>query len=206
MMKQIAIQLGKGNLETGFPSVNVELAGAGCDGWFDRASLSPDLELKSIYEQWQRLYRASVRLDGRGVTFAKNNTTNASIAEIYQTTQDLTAALNNWLNRGDFYTKIQDRLRQDLNADDRISLSIITDDDFLWQLPWHRWNFCTAYTHCVESFSKSYVRSNRQRLRANGRVDILAIWGNAPELGLAQDLAALQQPRARVTPCHPNRH
>jgi hypothetical protein len=203
-MKQIVLQLGKGSLETGFPSVNVELTGYGCDGWADTASLLPDLELESKYQQWQRLYRASVRLGGRGVTFASNNASNASIAAIYQTTQDLTAALDNWLNRGDFYTKIQARLRTDLNADDRILLSIITDDDFLWKLPWHRWDFCTAYPHCVESFSRSYVRSNRQRrLRANGKVDILAIWGNAPELGLDRDLAALQQPRARVTACQP---
>ncbi|WP_295615882.1 hypothetical protein [Chamaesiphon sp. GL140_3_metabinner_50] len=203
-MKQIVLQLGKGSLPAGFPSVNVELTGDGCDGWGDTASLLPDLELERKYQQWQRLYRASVRLGGRGVTFAKNNAANASIAEIYQTTQDLTTALNNWLNQGDFYTKIQARLRRDLNADDRILLSIITDDDFLWKLPWHRWDFCTAYEHCVESFSRSYVRNNRQqRLRANGKVDILAIWGNAPELGLDRDLAALQQPHARVTACQP---
>jgi hypothetical protein len=202
-MKEILLKLGRGSLETGFPGVNVELRGDGIDGWEKSTSLLPDPDLKTKYEAWERVYRASIRLRGRGTVFHTPTGTQAGLANIYQATTELIAAIDSWLDDGDF-ARVQARLRTDLNPDDRISLSIISDDDFLWKLPWHHWDFCKAYGRCVESFSKSNIQGNRQRrLHANGWVDILAIWGNAPELGLAQDLAALQQPRARVTPCQP---
>jgi hypothetical protein len=191
-------------LTQGFPGVYVELKGDGIDGWGESTSLLPDPDLKTKYDAWERVYRASVRLSERGTTFHTPTGTQIGLASIHQVTFDLIAALNHWLSQGDF-ARIQAQLRTDLHPDDRISLSIITTDDtFLWKLPWHHWDFCKAYTHCVESFSKSHIQANlQQKLRANGRVDILAIWGHAPELELAKDLAALQQPRARVTHCQP---
>ena len=188
----------------GFPGVYIELKGDGIDGWGESTSLLPAPDLKTKYDAWERVYRASVRLSERGSIFSTPTGTQIGIASIHQVRSDLIAALNHWLSQGDF-ARIQAQLRTDLHPDDRISLSIITTDDtFLWKLPWHHWDFCKAYTHCVESFSKSHIQANlQQRLRANGRVDILAIWGHAPELELAKDLAALQQPRARLTHCQP---
>jgi hypothetical protein len=203
-MKTIILRLGSGSLAQGFPGVYVELKGDGIDGWGESTSLVPDLELKTKYDAWERVYRASVRLSGRGTVFHTPTGTQVGLTSIHQVTTDLIAALNHWLSQGDF-ARIQAQLRTNLHPDDRISLSIITTDDtFLWKLPWHHWDFCKAYADCVESFSKSNIQANhQQRLRANGWVDILAIWGHAPELGLAQDLAALQQPRARVTTYKP---
>jgi hypothetical protein len=203
-VKSIILRVGSGNLTQGFPGVYVELKGDGINGWGESTSLLPDPDLKTKYDAWERVYRASVRLSERGTTFHTPTGTQIGLASIHQVTSDLIAALNHWLIQGDF-ARIQAQLRTDLDPDDRISLSIITTDDtFLWKLPWHHWDFCKAYAHCVESFSKSHIQANlQQKLRANGRVDILAIWGHAPELELAKDLAALQQPRARVTHCQP---
>jgi hypothetical protein len=204
-VKSIIIRLGSGSLTQGFPGVYIELKGDGINGWGESTSLLPDPDLKTKYDAWERVYRASVRLDeNRGVFFHTTTGTQIGIADIHQVTSDLIAALNHWLSQGDF-ARIQAQLRTDLHRQDRISLSIITTDDtFLWKLPWHHWVFCKAYPHCVESFSKSHIQANhQQRLRANGQVDILAIWGHAPELELTKDLAALQQPRARLTHCQP---
>jgi CHAT domain len=202
--KEIILQLGNGSLKKGFPTVNVELKGDDFDGWKGVASLLPNTELESAYQEWLNLYQASRRLiRSRGTTFHAAAGIQVSLASIHQTTQDLIAALNRWLNQGGL-ADIQSRLRTSLQVDDQISLSIITDDGFLWKLPWHQWDFVTAYEYCVESFSKSSVQSNRYRkLRANGRVDILAIVGNDPKLDLKKDLAALKQPRAKVTPRYP---
>jgi hypothetical protein len=203
-VKSIIFRLGSGSLTQGFPGVYIELKGDGINGWGESTSLLPDPDLKTKYDAWERVYRASVRLCERGTTFHTPTGTQIGLASIHQVTSDLIAALDHWLCQGDF-ARIQAQLRTDLHPDDRISLSIITTDDtFLWKLPWHHWDFCKAYPHCVESFSKSHIQANlQQKLRANGRVDILAIWGHAPELELAKDLAALQQPRARVTHCQP---
>ncbi|WP_310483490.1 hypothetical protein [Chamaesiphon sp. VAR_48_metabat_403] len=203
-MKEIILRLGSGSLDVGFPSVNVELRN-GKYTWEAATSLLAAPNLKNVYGEWQFLYQASLRRGGqRGVKFAAATPTHFSIQDIYQITHKLTTALNDWLNQGDFYTKIQAQLRTDLNADDRISIAIITDDLLLWQLPWHRWDFFTAYDRCVEFFSKPQFKTNSHRkIQPNGRVDILAIWGNAPELDLAKDLAALKQPRAHVRSCQP---
>jgi hypothetical protein len=197
-MKEILLRLGNGSLATGFPSVNVELRG-GQKNWQAITSLLPAPELKTIYQEWLFLYRASLhRSKQRGVTFAATPT-NFSVQDIYQITNNLTTALNSWLNQGDFYTNIQAKLRTHLSADEHISIAVITDDLLLWELPWHRWNFFKSYDRCVECFSKSEFQSNPPRqLQPNGKVDILAIWGNAPELDLTKDLAALRQTHARV--------
>jgi hypothetical protein len=203
-MKEIILRLGSGSLEGGFPSVNVELR-HGKYTWEANTSLLPAQNLKNVYREWQFLYQASLRRGGqRGVKFAAATPTHFSVQDIYQITHKLTTALNDWLNQGDFYTKIQAQLRTDLNADDLISIAIITDDLLLWQLPWHRWNFFDAYDRCVEFFSKPQFKTNPYRqVQPNGKVDILAIWGNAPELDLAKDLVALEQPRALVQSCQP---
>lgn len=203
-MNEILIRLGSGSLETGFPSVNVELRGQK-HNWEATTSLLAAPELKNIYQEWLFLYRASLRrTEQRGVKFAATTPTNFSIQDIYQITHKLTTALNSWLNQGDFHAKIQAQLRTDLDDRDSISIGIITDDLLLWQLPWHRWDFFAAYDRCVEFFSKPQFKGNLQRkLQPNGRVEILAIWGDAPDLGLENDLAALNQPRAKVRSYQP---
>jgi CHASE2 domain-containing sensor protein len=203
-MNEIILRLGSGSLEEGFPSINVELRhGKYC--WEATTSLVAAPNLKNVFLEWKFLYQASLRRGGqRGVKFAAATPTHFSVQDIYQITHKLTTALNDWLNQGDFYTKIQAQLRTDLNPEDSISIAIITDDLLLWQLPWHRWDFFAAYDRCVEFFSKPQFKTNSHRqIQPNGRVDILAIWGNAPELDLAKDLAALKQPRAHVKSYQP---
>jgi hypothetical protein len=201
-MKEILLRLGNGSLVTGFPSVNVELRGSQ-KNWQAITSLLPAPELKTIYQEWLFLYRASLHRTQqpcvqRGVTFAATPT-NFSVQDIYQITNNLTTALNSWLNQDDFYTNIQAKLRTHLSADEHILIAIITDDLLLWELPWHRWDFFKSYDRCVECFSRSEFQSNPpRRLQPNGKVDILAIWGHAPELDLTKDLAALRQTHARV--------
>ncbi len=207
-MKEVILRLGSGSLETGFPSVNVELRdrtyGRQQSHWESVANLPSSPELKNVYEEWQHLYQNSLRQSGqRGVTFAPMGTTNIRYRDIREVTHELVTALNDWLNQGDFHHKIQAQLRTELNANDRITIAIVTDNLLLWQLPWHRWDFFKSYDHCVEFFSKPQFKNLSRQPQPNGKVDILALWGNAPELNLAKDLAALQQPRAVVKSCQP---
>jgi hypothetical protein len=207
-MKEVILRLGSGSLETGFSSVNVELRdrshGSQQSHWESTASLLPAPELKDIYEEWQLLYQNSLQQSGRrGITIDWTGTTHFSEQDVQQITHNLVTALNSWLNQGNFYYKIQAQLRTELNASDRIVIAIVTDNLLLWQLPWHRWNFFDAYQHCVEFFSRPQFKNLSRQPQRNGKVDILAFWGNAPELDLAKDLAALQQPRAVVRSCQP---
>jgi hypothetical protein len=207
-MKEVILRLGSGSLETGFPSVNVELRdrshGSQQSHWESTASLLPAPELKDIYEEWQLLYQNSLQQSSqRGITIDWTGITHFSEQDVQQITHNLLTALNSWLNQGDFYYKIQAQLRTELNTSDQIVLAIVTDNLLLWQLPWHRWNFFDSYQHCVEFFSKPQFKNLSRQPQRNGKVDILALWGNAPELNLAKDLAALQQPRAVVKSCQP---
>jgi hypothetical protein len=208
-MKEIILRLGSGSLKTGFPSVNVELRhhhhGHQQNCWEATTSLPPAPELSDIYQKWQFLYQTSLQHDPqRGVKFAPATITNFAIQDVQQITDNLTNALNTWLNQGSFHQKIQSQLRTELNAADRITIAIVTADILIWQLPWHRWDFFAAYNNCVEFFSKPQFKNTPGRQpQPNGQVDILAIWGNAPELELAQDLAALKQPKAAIKSCQP---
>jgi hypothetical protein len=208
-MKEIILRLNSGSLETGFPSVNVELRdqtyGRQQSHWESVASLPSSPELKNVYEEWQHLSQNSLRQSRqRGVTFAPIGETNIGLPrDIREVTHELVTALNDWLNQGDFHKEIQAQLRTELNASDQIVIAVVTDNLLLWQLPWHRWNFFESYDYCVEFFSKPQFKKLSRQPQRNGKVDILALWGNAPELNLAKDLAALQQPRAVVKSCQP---
>jgi hypothetical protein len=204
-MKEIILRLGSGNITTGFPSVNVELRQQQKNYWEATTSLPPAPQLQEIYQKWQFLYQTSLQHHPRrGVKFAPATITNFAIQDIQQITDNLTTALNTWLNQGNFHQQIQAQLRTELHPTDRITLAIVTEDLLIWQLPWHRWDFFVAYHNCVEFFSKPQFKNNPDRQpQPNGQVDILAIWGNAPELNLTQDLAALQQPKAIIKSCQP---
>jgi hypothetical protein len=204
-MKEIILRLGSGNITTGFPSVNVELRQQQQNYWEATTSLPPAPQLHEIYQKWQFLYQTSLQHHPqRGVKFAPATITNFAIQDIQQITDNLTSALNTWLNQGNFHQQIQAQLRTELHPTDRITLAIVTEDLLIWQLPWHRWDFFAAYHNCVEFFSKPQFKNNPDRQpQPNGQVDILAIWGNAPELNLTQDLAALQQPKAIIKSCQP---
>ncbi len=216
-MKEIILRLGNGSLITGFPSVNIELRHhhhnkiQNC--WEATTSFPPAPQLNDIYQKWQFLYQTSLQHPPqRGVKFAPATITNYGTQDIQQIIDSLTTALNNWLNQGSFHQKIQAQLRTELHPTDRITIAIVTEDLLIWQLPWHRWDFFTAYQQCVEFFSKPQFKSHSDnfvvpfgdhQFQPNGQVDILALWGNAPELNLAQDLAALQQPQAHIQSCQP---
>jgi hypothetical protein len=204
-MKEIILRLGSGNITTGFPSVNVELRQQQKNYWEATTSLPPVPQLQEIYQKWQFLYQTSLQHNPqRGVKFDPATITNFAIQDIQQITDNLTTALNTWLNQGNFHQQIQAQLRTELHPTDQITIAIVTEDLLIWQLPWHRWDFFAAYHNCVELFSKPQFKNNPDRQpQSNGQVDILAIWGNAPELNLTQDLAALQQPKAIIKSCQP---
>jgi hypothetical protein len=208
-MKEIILRLGSGSLTTGFPSVNIELRqhhhNKTQNCWEATTSLPPAPQLNDIYQKWQFLYQTSLQHPPqRGVKFAPATITNYGTQDIQQIIDSLTTALNTWLNQGNFHQQIQAQLRTELHPTDRITIAIVTEDLLIWQLPWHRWDFFAAYHNCVEFFSKPQFKNHPDRQpQPNGQVDILAIWGNAPELNLTQDLAALQQPQAHIKSCQP---
>ncbi len=202
-MKEVIIGLGEGRLETGFNSIDVELKQEGITQWKDRASLAPDLELRALLKQWQLVYPAVLAISqlgrDRSVIFEDVAVTNISRQDIRKLNSNLRQSLNHWLDGADF-SRIIKRVRSELNPQDLITIAIVSDCQNIWQLPWHFWDFFTAYPHAVEVFCKprfTHVANLKPQL--TGRVNILGLFGQDPQLELNPGFFhTLPQSKARI--------
>jgi hypothetical protein len=195
----IIINLGSGQLETGFDSVNVRLQAAGKILWEDTCSLNPAPELQQLLQEWQLLYQAIVQLMGENlsslastVTFDDAAITNVSTQDLSQLHEQFRHKLNLWLAKSDF-NRIEKKLRTWLPDSDRITVTILAEQQNIWQLPWYLWNFFDDYPQAIDLFSKQRaVDVTRQKPKRNGQVNIMAVFGEDPALQLQHDREDLQ--------------
>lgn len=202
-MKEVIIRLGEGQLETGFNSVNIEFKQDGKTKWEDRASLDPAPELRDLLNQWQLLYPAVLNLSqpdpNRSVIFDDLTITNISSRDLKELNHNFRKSIDNWLDRGNF-ARIGNVLRIELNPQDRIIIAIVTDQQNIWQLPWHFWNLFTSYPHAVEVFCKPrFTNVVEIQPQQKGKVNILGLFGQDPALDLnPQFLETLPQTHAQI--------
>ncbi|MDY6940815.1 MAG: CHASE2 domain-containing protein [Cyanobacteriota bacterium] len=207
--KLAILNLGPGNLETGFPAVTVQLsANEGSES--DRlrrlmqtvGSLPPAPELSDLYRKWQLLYSLmSERFrtltevpQMRELEFEESEITHVSEADLSQLGREFQEALNRWLD-SDTFRPIDRQLRRVLHASDEIRLIVETDDLWLRRLPWHLWNFFEDYPRAEMALGVPDYEPVRPRSRTpKGIVRILAILGNSTGIDIEADrrlLAAL---------------
>ena len=202
-MKEVIIKLGEGQIETGFSSVNIELKQHGKTRWEDRDSLAAAPALKELLTQWLFLYPTVLNLSSNPrssvVEFEDNGPTNISIQDIEQIEHNLRRSLNEWLNRGNF-SRIVGRIRTALKPEDRIVITIVSEQQDIWKLPWHFWNIFEDYPQAVEVFCKpSFANVRDVRLHRDGKVNILGLFGEDPALDLQPGfLATLPQSSVKV--------
>jgi hypothetical protein len=202
-MKEVIIGLGKGQLETGFDSIDVELKQEGRTQWKDRARLAPAPELRDLLNQWQLLYPTVLAVSqlgrNRSVVFEPSGVTNFSKQDIQELNSNLRQSLNHWLDGADF-NQIIKRVYSELNPEDPITIAIVSDCQNIWQLPWHFWDFFKDYPHAVEVFYKPrFTHVANLKPQRTGRVNMLGLFGQDPQLELNPDfLQTLPQSTARI--------
>ena len=205
MEKRVVLNLGYGNLATGFPAVTARL-------WEPENShpmqftgaLPAAPEISQLYRDWQILYRAMHhRLNWRPrIEIEAADVTNVSEVQFEELCQRLALHINSWLNAAEF-RPIDQPLRTYLETTDEICLVVETDDLLLQRLPWHLWHFFNVYPHAEATLSpSSYQRVSRVPVNTAGdlpteglrhRIKILVVLGNSEGIDVARDRTYLSQ-------------
>lgn len=207
----LVLKLGKGDWHKGFPHVSVQL-------WETEnaipiqlaGSLPPDLELQQLYSYWRNLYQAlgdcssfrnSQNRQGReAIIFDEEDLLQFSDAEFFRVCEQLKNRLNYWLNAENF-SRIEHRLRTDINDKESIRVIIETENETLRRFPWHLWRFFEDYPQAEIALSPQEYRRVKGIFpkSISSQVRILAILGNSEGIDVQQDRVLLEQlPEAEV--------
>jgi CHASE2 domain-containing sensor protein len=192
--KLVTLNLGNGDLYRGFETVTVRLLQPNNPSpmqWV--GALPPQPQLAELYIQWKFLYTALLnRLkQATRIEIASEGTTNVSEVEFDKLCDQLTLALNHWLNASSFQDVIR-KVRTELNTTDEIRFLIETSNSLLQRLPWHVWQFFEAYTKAEVGISApEYKQSALSPRPTSSKVKILAILGSSDGIDINKDWDAL---------------
>ncbi|WP_052754350.1 CHAT domain-containing protein [Calothrix sp. 336/3] len=213
MHKAIIINLGSGDLNSGFPHVTVQLWVSG----YSRpqqfvGSLPAAPILVGLYHNWQSIYtHLCSRLVGvkelRKQPFVpcvdeedwddeleiiSEGVTNVSQISFEEVCQFLADNLNAWLSTTSFAV-IDAQLRSQLDRESEIQVTLETNDEILQHLPWHCWQFLQDYPQAELALSQpEYIRQS-QKPRDNNKIRILAILGSTDGIDLAAEQCFLEE-------------
>ncbi len=216
MSKLVVLKL-NGEYDKGF-ALTLEI---GYEGKYSETeitgSLPPATELVKQYQNWQLIYRRleySFRLKHKLDDFfrVKQNQKNTprkihidrhiqhQTQKCCDESEKLKEQLNQWLDSRGF-RRIDRRLREQLNPEDKIRFLIRTASSQLRQLPWHLWDLLDRYPFMEIAFSSlEYQRPTLSNTPAN-EVRILAILGNSSGINVLKDKHELLKnlPKAKIT-------
>lgn len=197
MSQIVVINLGSGTLSTGCNHVVAEIL----PGPHSRptqkcvGSLPPDLVLAELFRNYRLLYGAFYGLQSglnRELKVHAEGLTHFSRKEFMEVTRKLEQQLNVWLLT-DGFQSIYQEICQHLQPQQEIRLILETDDPLLRRLPWQLWNFFDAYPRAELALSNlAYGQMYPQSQTANGKVRILAIFGNGEGLNLEADRSEIK--------------
>ncbi len=204
MSKVVVLNLGKGNLQTGFPFVTAQLKLAGKVMQFT-ASLPAIPELVEIYRRWQLfyelLYKArsinirsiqplnvnqNVEEDDDDIIIDESDITHVSHADFSDVCQQLKINLDNWLDSPEF-RPIERQLRKELHPEDEIHFIIQTEDNQLRKIPLYNWQFFDDYPHAEMSLSSLNFEPGKIKHTSGKKVRILAIIGDSTGIDVEKD-------------------
>ena len=198
MTKLVILNLGVGNFQEGFPTITMQLGGAGKLWMQVTGSLPPAPELPELYRSWQILYEAinyySIKGRSIAIEVEEASITHFSEDEYSNICQQLDKSLNHWL--GDLgFINIEQQLRTQLSAADSIRIIIQSDDRDVWQLPWHRWRLIREdYPRAEIALGViEYPPPQLKLVRKQAKTKILVILGNSTGIKVQEDEKLLKK-------------
>ncbi|MBW4571727.1 MAG: CHASE2 domain-containing protein [Tolypothrix carrinoi HA7290-LM1] len=207
MSKLVVLNLGRGDLKRGFPSVTVQLWEEGNPIAMQfTGSLPPASSLWQLYRRWQLLYqllyealypslgwRRYLDKEDEEIEIDEDDVTNISSVDFINLCDDLSQGINTWL-KSEAFRNIDQKLRTTLAPDEEIRVILATEDEEVKRLPWHLWDFFEDYQSSIVGISAAEIervkplpKSPRDKLR------ILAIIGNSEGIDVQKDRAILEQ-------------
>ncbi len=208
MAKLVVLNLGRGDLQRGFPTVTAQLWEEGHRIPIQfTGSLPAAPELPELYRRWQLLYqllyevlypslgwRKRIEIDEEEeIEIDQDDVTNISSVEFSSLCNELHDRINTWF-QSESFRHIDQKLRTKLHPSEEIRVIITTEDDQVRRLPWHLWDFFEDYQKAVVGLSAPEVdRVKPLRKNPVRQIRILAILGNSEGIDVEKDRAILEQ-------------
>lgn len=213
MSTLVILNLGSGDLWSGFPQVTVRIwTAASSLPEQSVGSLPPAPQLSELYQTWQSNYRflcSSQSLRSAVLAVEEDDEleidevgiTNVSQNNLDWVSQELCAELNTWLSARGFL-KIERHMRSQLHPAEEIRIILETDNDLLRHLPWHKWDIFQDYRKANIALSQSEYKSRRFRHTQilRNKIRILAVLGDSRNIDVRAEREFLQNlPNAETT-------
>lgn len=198
-MKKVVLRFTEYNTNTELYSVTAELwhcnDRTGDEYQVKLAGQLPSAkDLFDCYQEWHQYYQALLQIirASRSIEI-EPGIQNVSEIEFDFICKNLSEKINNWLNDSAF-SEIKTKLYAFLHRDEEILVAIETDEEQLWRLPWHLWDFFDTF-HCAEVILSNlkFIRLETQKQRFSPWVKVLVILGDSSGINLTQDLKLWQK-------------
>ena len=213
MSTLVILNLGSGDLLSGFPQVTVRIwTAARSLPEQSVGSLPPAPKLIELYQTWQSIYRClcnSQSIRSTVLTIEEDDLleidevgiTNISENRLDWVSQELSEELNTWLS-GRGFLKIERHMRSQLHPTDDIRIILETNNQLLRHLPWHKWEIFQDYRNADLALSQSEYKCRQlpQCQVQRNKIRILAILGNSKNIDVKAERAFLENlPNAETT-------
>ncbi len=197
MSKLVVLNLGRGDLQNGIPTVIAQLREVGNPLMQFTGSLPAAPEILDLYRRWQLLYELlyearpsqfwrQPRPSDEDIEIDEGDVTHISDAEFNHVCQELQNRINVWLS-SDSFRNIDQQLRMQLAPSDEIRVIIETEDNQLRKLPWLLWNFFNDYPRAEVGLGLLNISPVVRHQTPAGRVRILVILGNSAGINVEED-------------------
>ncbi|MEZ2232600.1 CHAT domain-containing protein [Microcoleus sp.] len=194
-IKTVILTIGEGDFESGFPVV-VKI--------FKANDLFPVQQLIGNLPPAPDVYSSYCDLDSYYLNypFGCHRMALIKLSKIppefsfYDLIKKLQNSINNWL-KSESLLHFVDSLRRNLLPTDEVRVLIETENQVLWRLPWHLWDFLEDYPKAEIAFSlprySRYTKIKKSTSRKNKKVRILACLGESTGINLDVDRSLLEQ-------------
>lgn len=162
-----------------------------------QGELPPVAEVVALYREWQSQYNSQLPVranrsqpagnwsNSYRIKFNTNQATNFSIKSLIDSAEEFKISLNAWL-KSDSFRIVEDKLRENFRTEDEVRIVIQTQNDLLWRIPWHCWNFFNDYEKAEVALSGP--NSDRiVKTAARNQLRILAILGDSQGIDVYAD-------------------
>lgn len=204
MSHLVVLNLGRGDLQNGFPFVTAWLQLQ--DNRQSRqitGSLPAEPSILDLYRRWQLLYellyqarsltirRRQSQLIDEDIRIDEADVTHVSDADFYDVSQELQNKINIWLDSEEF-SDISRQLYKRLDPSQEIRVIIQTEDNPLRKLPWYSWRFFRDYPLAEVSLSPLNFEPAKTPQHSAQQVRILAILGDSAGIDIEADKRLLE--------------
>lgn len=199
MSHLVVLNLGRGNLQTGFPLVTAQLQKEShATSMQFTGSLPVAPEILDLYRRWQLLYE--LLYQARSLTIRRrqpqpldediiidsSDVTHVCGADFYDVCRELEDCIDSWLDSEEF-GDISRQLYKQFDPSQEIRVIIQTEDTQLRKLPWYIWRFFRDYPLAEVSLSSLNFEPGKTAKHSAHRVRILAVIGDSAGIDVEAD-------------------